>query len=110
VKPADAALSSTPAMLLSGGTDVRKSFDVSDAGSDQGLTWVRVAPRSPAADFREARLGFAHGELKRMILNDKLGQTATLVFDRSQRNAPVSVEEVSFTPPAGADVIGSPSR
>lgn len=110
VKPMDAALSTTPAMLLSGGTDVRQAFEVKPDGDGQGLEWVQVTPRSATADFRAARLGFAHGELKRMVLNDKLGQTATLEFERSQRNAPVTLAEVSFTPPAGADVIGTPSR
>jgi outer membrane lipoprotein-sorting protein len=45
-----------------------------------------------------------------MILNDKLGQTATIVFDHVERNGPVSPEEVSFTPPAGVDVIGVPAK
>jgi len=45
-----------------------------------------------------------------MILKDKLGQTATLTFTRSQRNLPVDPAQVSFTPPAGADVIGKPGR
>jgi len=43
-----------------------------------------------------------------MIIEDKLNQTATLIFDRVQRNARVSPDEVSFTPPPGADVIGKP--
>ena len=110
VKPMDAALSATPAMLLSGGDEVRQAFEVSDEAADQGLDWVRVAPRNADADFREARLGFARGELRRMILKDKLGQTATLTFERSQRNAPVAASDVSFTPPAGADVIGTPVK
>lgn len=108
VKPADAALSATPMMLLSGGTEVRKAFDISDAGLKDGLSWLRVKPRAAEADFRQAVLGFAGGELKQMILEDKLGQQATLVFSRSQRNAPVAVSEVSFTPPKGVDVIGKP--
>jgi hypothetical protein len=43
-----------------------------------------------------------------MVLKDKLGETATLAFERSERNAPVAASDVSFTPPAGADVIGTP--
>jgi outer membrane lipoprotein carrier protein len=108
VKPADAALSATPMMLLSGGGEVRKAFAISDAGMKDGLSWLRVKPRAAEADFRQAVLGFAGGELKQMILEDKLGQQATLIFSRSQRNAPVSVAEVSFTPPKGVDVIGKP--
>ena len=52
VKPVDAALSATPAMLLSGAVDVRKSFSVSAAGERMGLTWVLVEPRGADADFR----------------------------------------------------------
>jgi outer membrane lipoprotein carrier protein len=108
VKPIDAGLSGTPAMLLSGAVDVRQNFVLSDAGEHDGLNWVSVAPRSADSDFRRARLGFLHGELSRMILEDKLGQTATIVFDHAVRNGPVAPEEVSFTPPAGVDVIGTP--
>ena len=110
VKPADAALSATPIMLLSGGADVRNAFDIADAGSKDGLSWLRVRPRAADADFRQALLGFAGGELQQMILEDKLGQVATLVFARSQRNAPVASSEVSFTPPQGVDVIGTPQK
>lgn len=110
VKPIDAALSATPAMLISGGADVRSAFDIGTAVGGGGLEWVRVAPKAADADFREALLGFGGGELKRMILKDKLGQTATLEFDHAQRNAPVAAEELKFTPPPGADVIGTPSQ
>jgi outer membrane lipoprotein carrier protein len=110
VKPADAALSATPIMLLSGGAEVRKAFDISDAGTKDGLVWVRVKPRAAEADFRQAVLGFAGGELRQMILEDKLGQSSTLTFTRSQRNAEVSVAEVSFTPPKDVDVIGTPQK
>lgn len=110
VKPMDAALSATPAMLLSGGADVRAAFDVKATGEKSGLDWVAVSPRAADADFREAQLGFAGGELRRMVLKDKLGQTATLVFESAQRNAPVKADEVTFTPPPGADVIGSPRK
>jgi len=111
VKPVDAALSATPVMLLSGSADVRKSFKMSPAGERSGLEWVLVEPAAvEGADFRSALFGFAHGELKRMILEDKLGQTATIIFDKVVRNAPVSDAEVSFTAPAGVDVIGTPSK
>jgi outer membrane lipoprotein carrier protein len=110
VKPVDAALSATPIMLLSGGAEVRKAFAISDAGAKDGLAWLRVKPLASDADFRQAVLGFSGGELRQMILEDKLGHVATLNFDRSQRNAPVSVAEVSFTPPKGVDVIGTPQQ
>ncbi len=108
VKPADAALSATPAMLLSGTVDVRKNFNISPAGKREGLEWVLVEPHGTDADFRRALFGFDSGELKRMILEDKLGQTATIIFQKIERNGPVAPDEVTFTPPAGVDVIGKP--
>ena len=110
VKPADAALSATPAMLLSGTVDVRKNFTISSAPKRDGLDWVLVEPHGSEADFRRALLGFDGKDLKRMILEDKLGQTANVMFDHVERNGKVAPEEVSFTPPAGVDVIGTPKK
>jgi outer membrane lipoprotein carrier protein len=110
VKPVDATLSATPAMLLSGGVDLRHNFKISPAGERGGLTWVLVEPAAAEADFRSALFGFLNGDLKRMILEDKLGQTATLVFQKVVRNGPVAPAEVSFTPPPNVDVIGTPRK
>jgi outer membrane lipoprotein carrier protein len=110
VKPVDAALSATPAMLLSGTVDVRKNFSLTLAGQREGLDWVLVEPHGVDADFRDALFGFANGDLKRMILEDKLGQTATIMFDHIERNVPVSAQETTFTPPKGVDVIGTPHK
>jgi len=110
VKPVDAALSATPALLLSGAVDVRRNFTITPAGERLGLQWVLVEPHGAEADFREALFGFDKGELKRMILEDKLDQTATVIFDKVERNTSVSAAEVSFTPPKGADVIGTPRK
>jgi len=108
VKPVDAALTATPAMLLSGSADLRQNFKISPAGNRTGLDWVLVEPLTAEADFRSALFGFANGELKRMIIEDKLGQTATIMFDKVTRNAPVAASDVSFTPPKDVDVIGTP--
>ncbi len=110
VKPADAALSATPAMLLSGTVDVRKNFNITPAPRRDGLDWVLVEPHGSEADFRRALMGFEGKELKRMILDDKLGQTATVSFEHIERNGKVAPEEVSFTPPPGGDVIGTPKK
>jgi outer membrane lipoprotein carrier protein len=109
VKPATAALTATPAGLLSGDGNIRELFTVAPAGRKDGFDWVLVTPRQGDADFREARLAFGKAELRRMVLKDKLGQTVRLDFQSSERNPPVSDAEVKFTPPAGSDVIGTPT-
>jgi outer membrane lipoprotein carrier protein len=115
VKPASSALTATPAGLLSGDGNIRELFTVAPAGKKEGLDWVLVTPKESDADFREARLAFStgqrqDGDLKRMVLKDKLGQTVRLDFETSERNPPVADAEVKFVPPEGADVIGTPVK
>jgi outer membrane lipoprotein carrier protein len=99
VKPIDAALSSTPIMLLSGtSTALRAQFDVDALPAQNGLDWVQVRPRSGQADFSEARLGFHSGELVRMLVRNS----------HSHRNVPIDPTMFSFSPPSGVDVIGTP--
>jgi len=109
VKPVAAALTATPVMLLSGSLEeLHDSFDISPAGTHDGLDWVSVKPRSAESDFSHAELGFARDRLARMLVNDRLGQTVQLDFSRSERNARVEPAELQFRPPAGVDVIGTP--
>lgn len=109
VKPVASVLSPTPVMLLSGTVeDLHTQFDVSAGKPHDGLDWVEIAPRSAEADFSHAELGFAGGQLARMLINDRLGRTVRLDFEHSQRNAAVDAASFSFVPPAGVDVIGTP--
>jgi outer membrane lipoprotein carrier protein len=108
VKPADATLTATPAMLLSGTGDIRGAFEVQALPRAGGLDWVQVKPRANDADFVDARFGFAGRDLARMELHDKLGQSVTLVFGKVLRNVAVNAAQLQFTPPPGADVIGTP--
>jgi outer membrane lipoprotein carrier protein len=111
VRPMTAALSATPAMLLSGTVDVHEHFTESLVGMRKGLNWVYVEPRSTEADFKSALFGFdGKGTLQRMILEDKLGQVVTIVFQDVAVNVPVPAKELTFTPPPGADVIGTPAQ
>jgi outer membrane lipoprotein carrier protein len=111
VRPMTAALSATPAMLLSGTVDVRENFTETSAGKRDGLDWVYVEPRSTEADFKSALFGFdGNGTLQRMILEDKLGQIVTIIFQDVEVNVPVPAGALTFTPPKGADVIGTPAQ
>lgn len=111
VRPVTAALSATPAMLLSGTVDVHEHFTESSAGMREGLDWVYVEPRSTEADFKSALFGFDRkGTLQRMILEDKVGQVVTIIFQSVALNVSVPPKELTFTPPPGADVIGTPAQ
>lgn len=107
VRAAAGALAATPISLLSGSAaEARAAFDIVDLPRRAGLAWVAVTPRQPGGDFARAELGFRNGELVSMQVNDKLGQTVTLQFTHSVRNARIDAARLAFTPPAGVDVIG----
>jgi outer membrane lipoprotein carrier protein len=109
VKPAAAALTTTPVILLSGtAAEMRAAFTITEEGVRDDLSWVQVAPRSAAAEFSTAELGFRGGQLTRLVIHDRLNQTETLNFSRSARGARVEDSELHFTPPSGVDVIGTP--
>jgi len=108
VRAASSALSATPAMLLAGAGDLRSAFSIEASGRRAGLEWVRARPLRSDGEFREARFGFAGLDLRRLEIDDKLGQQAVLVFGQSARNPPLESAALRFTPPAGADLIGKP--
>ena len=114
VKPAAAALSATPVVLLSGSAaEVRAAFTIVEVGATRGagqsdpLSWVQVTPRNTTADFSSAELGFRGAQLARLVIHDRLNQTVTLIFSHSVRGALIEDSELQFAPPAGVDVIGT---
>ncbi len=106
VRKLTAALGSTPAALLSGGADVEKSFDMSDAGAKDGLEWIEAKPKDREAGFERVRMGFDQENLQAMELTDNFGQTTILRFSKFVRNPQVNPNEFRFDPPKGADVLG----
>jgi outer membrane lipoprotein carrier protein len=106
IRPAADSLSGTPALLFSGQTDLGAEFKIADGGEADGLAWSRLTPKNAESDFRELSVGIAGGELRRMVLVDRLGQTMRIEFDRIERNPRLDASIFSFTPPPGVDVVG----
>jgi outer membrane lipoprotein carrier protein len=102
----DANLSSTPAVLLSGGGSVGSQFDVTALPPSDGMEWYQLIPKRPDTDFQLVRIGFTKGDLTSMFLADKLNQVTQLSFSHSQRNAKFAPDLFTFVPPKGVDVIG----
>jgi outer membrane lipoprotein carrier protein len=109
VRKLDETLSATPAMLLSGRSNLSDNFNVTQATQEGAVEWVRMEPRRDDTDFKWVRLGFEGAVLKYMQLADKLGQTTSLEFSKVERNPPLDPSRFTFTVPPGADVIGDAS-
>jgi outer membrane lipoprotein carrier protein len=106
VRPMDASLGNTPAVLLSGGGSVSSQFDVTALPPSDGLDWYQLIPKHSDTDFQLVRIGFRSGDLASMFLADKLNQVTQLTFTNSKRNAKFASDLFTFVPPAGVDVIG----
>jgi outer membrane lipoprotein carrier protein len=106
VRKLSLALGSTPAALLAGSADVEKAFDLSEAGTKDGLEWLEAKPREREAGFERVRMGFDGKGLRAMELVDHFGQTTVLRFSNLARNPKLDKSEFRFEPPKGADVLG----
>jgi outer membrane lipoprotein carrier protein len=108
VRKLSRALGSTPAALLAGASDVEQAFELSEAGTRDGLEWLQAKPREREAGFEMVRMGFGASGVEAMELRDHFGQTTVLRFSNLQRNPQVDPAEFRFAPPKGADVLGEP--
>ncbi|HET7588516.1 MAG TPA: outer membrane lipoprotein chaperone LolA [Gammaproteobacteria bacterium] len=110
VKPLKTTLASSPAMLLSGQGSLREQFEVTDAGTQDGLDWVTLTPKASRAAFSKIRVGLGPKNIQVMELTGaNLGQVTRIEFNNIVRNPPIADKVFEFTPPPGADVIGAPN-
>ena len=109
VKPQAEALSSTPALLLGGTTDVLEDFSYVGSFDDKGTTWVLLRPKDTDSGFNKVELGFTDGVLTRMLFGDNLEQTTLIALFDVAFNEPIDAETFAFAPPDGVDVVGEPA-
>jgi len=106
VKKFDAAMGSTPALLLSSGANIEDNFSVHDLGMENDLAWVELTPKNKDSGFEKLLLGFGEHNLQHMELQDSFGQLTRLSFTNIERNPELESAQFDFVPPAGVDVIG----
>jgi outer membrane lipoprotein carrier protein len=100
------AIGSTPAALLAGSAEVEQAFELSEAGSADGLEWLEARPRMRESGFERIRMGFGVAGIEAMELIDPFGQTTVLRFSNLSRNPRLDPSTFRFTPPKGVDVLG----
>jgi outer membrane lipoprotein carrier protein len=108
VKPQAEVLASTPALLLGGSQNVLDDFEYIGSFADRDTIWVRLRPINTDNGFTRVELGFNDGKLGRMIFSDNLGQTTLIALFDLTLNEYIDEHRVSFSPPAGVDVVGQP--
>jgi len=109
VKPTSKALPSAPVGMLLQKQPVDKQFAVQEMDADgSALEWFRLTPHHKDSDFTTMDLGVGGAGIQEMILNDKFGQQTYIKFQNMRTNVNIDPSRFTFTPPAGADVIGKP--
>lgn len=96
-----------PLLALVDPDEMARQFVVGDGGQRDGLDWLVLTPRqADGAQIEAAWLGMADGDLKRMHLEDQLGQRTEIAFSNWQRNPVLAADTFRFDPPPGVDVVG----
>jgi outer membrane lipoprotein carrier protein len=99
-----AAIGSTPAALLAGGS-LDKDFDLTALPSRDGLDWVQATPKAKEGTFKSLRVGFRGQELAAVEVVDAFDQRSLLQFSQFVAGLSFGPDEFAYKPPAGADVI-----
>ena len=101
------ALGSSPAAILFGSNDLEKNFALSEAGSRDGLEWLKATPKAKDASFEQIQIGLKNGVPEAMELKDSFGQTSILSFKKFEKNPALNATSFKFVMPKGADVINN---
>jgi len=99
------AIGQTPAVLLAGGRQFRKDYEVTTLGKQGVITWISLLPKLNDGGFAEIQLGFEHDTLRLIQLLDELNQITRVTLADVVENEPIPENIFQFVPPTGVDVI-----
>jgi outer membrane lipoprotein carrier protein len=105
VKKLADAVGASPAMLLFGGADLDKAFDLKSLPSKEDVEWLEALPKNKEAGFDRIILGFKGGVPEAMEVRDAFNRVTSFQFKNIERNPKVESSQFQFTAPKGADVI-----
>jgi outer membrane lipoprotein carrier protein len=101
------ALGSSPAAILFGSNDLEKSFTLSEAGTRDGLEWLKAVPKAKDSSFEQITIGLRNGLPEAMELKDTFGQTSVLALSKIEKNPALTANSFKFVMPKGADVFNN---
>ncbi|WP_051077204.1 outer membrane lipoprotein chaperone LolA [Janthinobacterium sp. HH01] len=107
VKKLGDALGSSPAAILFGSNDLEKNFTLSEAGTKEGLEWMKAVPKAKDTSFEQITIGLRNGLPEAMELKDSFGQTSVLSFRKIEKNPALTATSFKFVMPKGADVFNN---
>ncbi len=106
VREAKAALTGTPAALLSQRGGLTDAFTVQDAGAAGDARLVKLVPKSKDSDFKSIELQLdKNGAPERMRFADQIGSTSEITFSDTKTNSKIDPAQFQFTPPKKAEIV-----
>ena len=106
VEPVDDALSSTPAMLLSGFRPLDEVMRWQETGTRDGRTWYRLDPKQQDTAVEEVQIAFDAGQLAIIEVRDGFGNHTRIGFSDITRNQSIDPDRFRIQLPPGTDIIG----
>ncbi len=107
VKKLGDALGSSPAAILFGSNDLEKNFTLAEAGTKEGLEWLKATPKAKDTSFEQISIGLRNGLPEAMELKDSFGQVSVLAFKKFEKNPALGANAFKFVMPKGADVFNN---
>jgi len=104
-KRLNAAIGSTPALLLSGDVPLETNFTIEKQKFEDGLYWIKLLPKSEDSGFKHVLLGLDGDHLEGMELSDNFGQITRIFFKKVETGVKLDSALFEFKPPAGVDVF-----
>jgi len=106
VRSQSAAEAHSPLTVLTDLSQLDSQFTTSEAGTHDGLAWLRLTSKAKEPEFEYADLGLDATSLQRMRFKDQLGNVTEIRFADWKRNPSLPAGTFKFTPPKGVDVVG----
>ena len=107
VRPQADVASDSPLLVLTDIGRLDEQFEVREAGDFEGMNLLELRPVDPEAEFDRVLLGLEDDTLHLLAMEDAFGLRTEIRFSDVERNQPLDDALFRFTPPAGADVIGT---
>ncbi|HJP97718.1 MAG TPA: outer membrane lipoprotein chaperone LolA, partial [Rhodanobacteraceae bacterium] len=91
----------SPLTVLTDLSQLDTEFTATDAGTHDGLEWLRLVSSAKEPQFEYAEIGFDATGPRRMIFKDTVGNRTEIAFSNWQRNADLPSNTFTFVPPKG---------
>lgn len=101
----NAAIGSTPALLLTGDVPLEVNFTIEAQRNEEGIAIIKLVPKSEEGGFRYVQIGLEKGQLVGMELSDNFGQLTRIYFDQIKTGLRIDPARFAFKPPPRVDVF-----